>query len=44
MAHSHIAGITVAPMEGQEVPPGAGERSIDGAFLTPTPLQPPDIQ
>lgn len=38
MAHSHIAGIVVAPMEEEKVPPGAGEGSMDDAFLKLRPL------
>ena len=38
MAHSHIAGIVVAPMEEEKVPPSAGEGSMDGALLKPRPL------
>lgn len=37
MAHSHIAGIMVAPMEEEKVPPGAGEGSTDDALLKPRP-------
>lgn len=37
MALSHIAGIVVAPMEEEKVPPCAGEGSMDDALLKPPP-------
>lgn len=42
MAHSHIAGIVVAPMEKEKVTPSAGEGSMDGALLKPQPPPPSD--
>lgn len=40
MAHSHIAGIVVAPMKEEKVPPGAGDGSMDDALLKlpPSPI------